>query len=124
MGSHIRPRVRAPLDWHLPVGLSLSLEDLQKLQQRIQNRIGLEKFWNEYGYLFGEVVVNEEPIWLRKGYRWFERHFQQLYQAEKANKIWIDNQKTGLSDEDKAWYKEQFAKFDKLEEQIKLGKAA
>ena len=26
VGSHIRPRVRAPLDWHLPVGLSLSLE--------------------------------------------------------------------------------------------------
>ena len=70
-------------------GLSLSLEDLQKLQQRIQNRIGLEKWWNEWGYLFGESVVgNEEPIWLRKGYRWFERHFQQLYQAEKVNKIW------------------------------------
>ena len=69
-------------------GLSLSLEDLQKLQQRIQNRIGLEKWWNEWEYLFGESVDNEEPIWLRKGYRWFERHFQQLYQAEKANKIW------------------------------------
>ena len=69
-------------------GLSLSVEDLQKLQQRIQNRIGLEKWWNEWGYLFGELVNNEEPIWLRKGYRWFERHFQQLYQAEKANKIW------------------------------------
>jgi hypothetical protein len=26
VGSHIRPRVRAPEDWHLPVGLSLSLE--------------------------------------------------------------------------------------------------
>ena len=69
-------------------GLSLSLKDLQKLQQRIQNRISLEKFWNEWGYVFGDVVGNEEPIWLRKGYRWFERHFQQLYQAEKANKIW------------------------------------
>jgi hypothetical protein len=69
-------------------GLSLSLEDLQKLQQRIQNRIGLEKWWNEWEYLFGESVNNEEPIWLRKGYRWFERHFQQLYQAEKVNKIW------------------------------------
>ncbi len=70
-------------------GLSLSLEDLQKLQQRIQNRIGLEKWWNQRGYLFGvSVVGNEEPIWLRKGYRWFERHFQQLYQAEKVNKIW------------------------------------
>ena len=69
-------------------GLSLSVGDLQKLQQRIQNRIGLEKFWNEWGYIFGEVVINEEPVWLRKGYRWFERHFQQLYQAEKANKIW------------------------------------
>ena len=69
-------------------GLSLSVGDLQKLQQRIQNRIGLEKFWSKWGYIFGEVVVNEEPVWLRKGYRWFERHFQQLYQAEKANKIW------------------------------------
>ena len=69
-------------------GLSLSLEDLQKLQQRIQNRIGLEKFWNEWGYVFGDVTENDESIWLRKGYRWFERHFQQLYQAEKANKIW------------------------------------
>lgn len=69
-------------------GLSISTEDLQKLQQRIQNRIGLEKWWSEYGYLFGESVSNEEPTWLRKGYRWFERHFQQLYQAEKANKIW------------------------------------
>jgi hypothetical protein len=26
VGSHIRPRVRAPESWHLPVGLSLSLE--------------------------------------------------------------------------------------------------
>jgi hypothetical protein len=26
VGSHIRPRVRAPEEWHLPVGLSLSLE--------------------------------------------------------------------------------------------------
>ena len=26
VGDHIRPRVRAPEDWHLPVGLSLSLE--------------------------------------------------------------------------------------------------
>ena len=69
-------------------GLSLSLEDLQKLQQRIQNRIGLEKFWNEWGHVFGDVTENGEPIWLRKGHRWFERHFQQLYQAEKANKIW------------------------------------
>ena len=69
-------------------GLSLSVGDLQKLQQRIQNRIGLEKFWSKWGCIFGEVVVNEEPVWLRKGYRWFERHFQQLYQAEKANKIW------------------------------------
>ncbi len=69
-------------------GLSLSLEDLQKLQQRIQNRIGLEKWWNEWGFLFGELDRNEDPIWLRKGYRWFERNFQQLYQAEKANKIW------------------------------------
>ena len=69
-------------------GLSLSLEDLQKLQKRIQNRIGLEKWWSEQGFLFGEFIDKEEPIWLRKGYRWFERHFQQLYQAEKANKIW------------------------------------
>jgi hypothetical protein len=68
--------------------LSLSVEDLQKLQQRIQNRVGLEKWWNEWEHLFGESVSNEGPIWLRKGYRWFERHFQQLYQAEKANKIW------------------------------------
>jgi len=26
VGSHIRPRVRAPEEWHLPVGLSLSVE--------------------------------------------------------------------------------------------------
>jgi hypothetical protein len=26
VGDHIRPRVRAPEDWHLPVGLSLSME--------------------------------------------------------------------------------------------------
>ena len=26
VGSHIRPRVRAPEEWHLPVGVSLSLE--------------------------------------------------------------------------------------------------
>ena len=26
VGSHIRPRVRAPEEWHVPVGLSLSLE--------------------------------------------------------------------------------------------------
>ena len=68
-------------------GLGLSLEDLVKLRQRIQNRIGLEKWWGENAYLFG-MALAEEPIWLRKGIRWFERHFQQLYQAEKANKVW------------------------------------
>ncbi len=68
-------------------GLGLSLEDLVKLRQRIQNRIGLEKWWGENAYLFG-MELSEEPIWLRKGIRWFERHFQQLYQAEKGNKIW------------------------------------
>ncbi|HTF68748.1 MAG TPA: hypothetical protein VK638_39320 [Edaphobacter sp.] len=26
VGDHIRPRVRAPDSWHLPVGLSLSTE--------------------------------------------------------------------------------------------------
>ena len=69
-------------------GLSLSVKDLQKLQQRIQNRINLENWWKAWGYLFGDLVSNEEFVWLRRGYRWFERHFQQLYQAEKANKIW------------------------------------
>jgi DNA polymerase IIIc chi subunit len=69
-------------------GLSLSVEDLQKLRQRIQHRIGLEKWWNEWSYLFFDNIEHDEPIWLRKGYRWFERHFQQLYQAERVNKIW------------------------------------
>ena len=69
-------------------GLSLSVKDLQKLQQRIQNRINLENWWKAWRYLFGDLVSNEEFVWLRRGYRWFERHFQQLYQAEKANKIW------------------------------------
>lgn len=68
-------------------GLGLSLDDLIKLGQRIQNRIGLEKWWGENAYLFG-MELTEEPTWLRKGIRWFERHFQQLYQAEKVNKIW------------------------------------
>ena len=68
-------------------GLGLSLEDLHKLKDRIQNRIGLEKWWRENAYLFG-MELTEEPIWLRKGIRWFERHFQQIYQAEKVNKIW------------------------------------
>jgi superfamily I DNA and/or RNA helicase len=78
-------------------GLSLSLEDLQKLQQRIQNRIGLEKWWNEWGWIFSppapERGVSSSNFNSSFGgwganYRWFERHFQQLYQAEKANKIW------------------------------------
>ncbi|MDZ7900837.1 MAG: AAA domain-containing protein [Arcicella sp.] len=79
-------------------GLGLSLDDLQKLRQRIHNRIGLEKWWQENGFLFdtnstqpspsGRDFPASEPIWLRKGIRWFERHFQQLYQAERANKIW------------------------------------
>ena len=83
-------------------GLSLSLEDLQKLQQRIQNRIGLEKWWNEWGWIFSPLIetsnrpkggtineiVNSPSGGWGANYRWFERHFQQLYQAEKANKIW------------------------------------
>ena len=68
-------------------GLGLSLEDLHKLRQRIKNRIGLEKWWGENAYLFG-MELTEKPTWLRKGIRWFERHFQQLYQGEKVNKIW------------------------------------
>lgn len=67
--------------------LGLSLEDLVKLRQRIQNRIGLEKWWGENAYFFG-MEHSDESVWLRKGYRWFERHFQQLYQAERANKVW------------------------------------
>ncbi len=78
-------------------GLSLSVEDLQKLQQRIQNRIGLEKWWNEWGWIFSPLtprggtineVINSPSGGWGANYRWFERHFQQLYQAEKANKIW------------------------------------
>ncbi len=68
-------------------GLGFSLDDLIKLRRRIQNRIGLEKWWNENAYLFG-MELTDEAIWLRKGIRWFERHFQQLYQAEKVNKMW------------------------------------
>lgn len=73
-------------------GLSIGLEDLKKLHERIQNRIGLEKWWKESVYLFGDefsknAESNEEVTWLRKGYRWFERHFQMLYQVAKAETI-------------------------------------
>ncbi len=75
-------------------GLSLSLEDLQKLRERIQNRIGLEKWWYEWSDLFENKQnnVEDEPVWLRKGYRWFERNFQQLYQVVDGIKHW----KSGL----------------------------
>ncbi|PWK23001.1 AAA domain-containing protein [Arcicella aurantiaca] len=71
-------------------GLSLSLDDLQKLRERIQNRVGLEKWWSEWTDLFENKQnnVDDEPVWLRKGYRWFERNFQQLYQVVDAIKHW------------------------------------
>lgn len=84
----------------------------------------LKKLWQKYA----KAASEEEQYAIMKEFM-FNASFEDFlawnhYLGEKANKIWIDNQKTGLSDEDKAWYKEQFAKFDKLEEQIKLGKAA
>ncbi len=79
---------------HLAIanGLSIASDDLKKLHERILNRIALEKWWQENAYLFGKdfektIEDNQEPIWLRKGYRWFERHFQLLYQVAKAETI-------------------------------------
>ncbi|MFD1819900.1 AAA domain-containing protein [Pseudarcicella hirudinis] len=69
-------------------GLGTSREDLNKLSQRINNRINLEKWWNQWGDLFGnQPDEKSEPVWLRKGLRWFERHFYNLEQATKAHKI-------------------------------------
>lgn len=74
-------------------GLSTSLADLLKLQERIQHRITLEEWWANWAYLFEENTlsnVSNDPNspWLRKGYRWFERCFQELRQAIRAEKAW------------------------------------
>jgi hypothetical protein len=42
IGTHIRPRIMAPLAWHLPVGLSLSLEFGYQSQQYSTERWNLE----------------------------------------------------------------------------------
>jgi KaiC/GvpD/RAD55 family RecA-like ATPase len=70
-------------------GLSLSNEDLQKLQERLHNRIALEKWWQEWKYLFEKQTDNDtQPVWVGKGFRWFERHFEQLRHAIEADEIW------------------------------------
>ena len=64
--------------------LSLSVDDLKKLQERIQRRIDLEKWWEKHAYLFlgkKPMSTSAEAVWLGKGYRWFERNFKLLYQV-------------------------------------------
>lgn len=73
-------------------GLGTSLSDLLKLQERIKNRITLEDWWINWSYLFevnaGTTSNDSESPWLRKGYRWFERKFQEFRQATRAEDAW------------------------------------
>ncbi len=70
-------------------GLDLKLEDLKRLGLRIENRIALEKWWTEYSYLFdNQTDADGNSVWLRKGWRWFERNFLTLRKAVAAEKSW------------------------------------
>lgn len=83
-------------------GLTLSNEDLMRLQARIQNRIALEHWWIEHGDLFfvkGSTLSNaERPVWLGKGFRWFERHFEMMQSAIQADILWQDTHLSLLVD--------------------------
>ncbi len=68
-------------------GLTLTNDDLAKLQRRIEQRIQLEAWWQKWGHLFDVPQTSEAP-WLGKGFRWFERHFQGLLQAIEADELW------------------------------------
>ncbi|MDI9868485.1 AAA domain-containing protein [Flectobacillus roseus] len=79
-------------------GLTMSADDLRRLQMRIQNRIQLEEWWTEFGHLFWVKsqgnISSERPIWLGKGFRWFERHFEMMHKAIQTDMVW---QETHLS---------------------------
>lgn len=82
-------------------GLSTSLTDLIKLEERIQNRIKLEAWWANWAYLFtsdtGLEATSQAPTWLRKGYRWFERNFNDLRLALQAEQHWREIHSISLS---------------------------
>jgi hypothetical protein len=78
VGDHIRPRVRAPEGWHLPVGLSLSTEI--GYQQRafstdtwtLEIRPIIDKQWGPWYASFNPVSLNlshfvARKIWRRRG---------------------------------------------------------
>jgi hypothetical protein len=76
IGTHIRPRIMAPLSWHLPVGLSLSLEaGYQSLQYcpdswNLEIRPIIDKQWDKlylsfnptFGVSIKGVENNSTPV--------------------------------------------------------------
>ncbi len=83
-----------------------------------------DKIWKK----FSEAQTEEEQYAIMKEFM-FGATLDELlewnyYLGGKSLKTWAEHRKTGLSEEDKAFYKEQFAKFDDLEAELKLGEAA
>ena len=83
-----------------------------------------DKLWNK----FSEAKTEEAQYAIMKEFM-FNSSLEDLlawnhYLGDKGRKMWAEYRKTGLSEEDKAFYKEQFAKFDELEATLKLRRAA
>ena len=88
------------------------------------NNKKFDKLWKK----FSEAKTEEEQYAIMKEFM-FSSNLDELlewnhYLGGKGLKTWAEHRKTGLSEEDKAFYKEQFAKFDELEATLKLRRAA
>ena len=86
------------------------------------------KKFDELWQIFSEAQTQEEQYAIMKEFM-FNSSFDELiawndYLSNRGSKVWEEHRKTGLSKEDRAWYEAQFARFDDLEKQIKLGRAA
>lgn len=83
-----------------------------------------DKLWKT----FSEAETEEAQYAIMKDFM-FNSSLEDLlewnrYLGDKGHKMWAEYRKTGLSEEDKAFYKEQFAQFDALISKLNLGQAA
>jgi hypothetical protein len=83
-----------------------------------------DKLWKK----FSEAKTEETQYEIMKEFM-FSSSLEDLlawnrFLGEKGDKMWAEYRKTGLSEEDKAFYKEQFARFDDLVAKLNLSKAA
>jgi len=96
VGSHLRPRVMAPLNWHLPVGLSLSTEvGYQKAQfststWNIEIRPIVDKQWAKWYVSFNPTLGISLKSKYEKSTPTFEPNIKVSYTLLKSAAVGIE----------------------------------